>query len=450
METPEIYRKFVLDYFKNLKSTTFCPLYWNHIAIFPAQHYSYCCIAKAQDFNAQEPIVPINEYWKNSSYINRARKNSLESKKVKECYRCYIAEDKTSSSEKDNKNSQRLMAIEEMQEYTTQELKTLYENVRATLKKEEVPHHPTHYDIKFGNLCNLKCRTCNSESSSQIAKEYVRYKPKFKSIDDATAWDPKDHSSEFDWPKKKRFWNDFEKSDKNIVKFKSTGGEPLFNDTLITYLKKLVDEDKAKDIKLDIVTNGTIMPEKLVRNVLCQFNTLTVNISIDGVKNQFEYLRYPAKWKVVDKNIKTALRIKDEQKRPHEIKFQFNPTLSILNIFDIVNVIKYSESLGLRVHTWSWVDTPKCLNPNMLLDDSMKSKVLDYYSTEIKNVNYSRHKLLFNQVVEHIKLGKTNNYEIKQFARYVNIVDDIRKQNFKISCPKEYDLVKKYFNDNRY
>ena len=49
------------------------------------------------------------------------------------------------------------------------------EKIDKTMNTEErisaITDKIKYFDLRFGNLCNLSCRSCNPTASSQIAKE---------------------------------------------------------------------------------------------------------------------------------------------------------------------------------------------------------------------------------------------------------------------------------------
>ena len=81
-----------------------------------------------------------------------------------------------------------------------------------------------------------------------------------------------------------------------------TGGEPTLNPEFFDLLKYCIDKDVAKDIKLEVTTNATKIHPKFF-DMARQFKNLFVVISMDGVGKTYEYVRYPANYDTVYKNI---------------------------------------------------------------------------------------------------------------------------------------------------
>jgi len=82
------------------------------------------------------------------------------------------------------------------------------------------------------------------------------------------------------------------------------GGEPtLHNKSLTAMLNALVESGQASNIELWLNTNTTIFDSNFYE-LLDKFKQIRLMLSIDGIEESFEYIRYPAKWNIVDSNIK--------------------------------------------------------------------------------------------------------------------------------------------------
>ena len=68
----------------------------------------------------------------------------------------------------------------------------------------------------------------------------------------------------------------------------------MFMQGVINMFRYCVDNDLAKNISLDITTNGTRKQGKVLK-MLTEFKTLDVNFSIDGIAQSHDYIRYPSK-----------------------------------------------------------------------------------------------------------------------------------------------------------
>jgi pyruvate-formate lyase-activating enzyme len=134
-------------------------------------------------------------------------------------------------------------------------------------------------DVVFDNVCNLKCRGCNSTASHQwYDEEFQIYGKPFvekKYIRNSTL-----HTM-----------------DANHLKhIRISGGEPFFSKDCEQFLKNLRDKDFIKNIDLTFATNCTIIPNASVHESLLECKDLTIVLSIDGIGALNEYIRSPSNW----------------------------------------------------------------------------------------------------------------------------------------------------------
>ncbi|MBV5334008.1 hypothetical protein JZU57_01955, partial [bacterium] len=99
---------------------------------------------------------------------------------------------------------------------------------------------------------------------------------------------------------------------------------------------------QAADIDISLVTNLTNVSPHL-HAMLSQFRRVTLKISLDGYGDGYEYVRYPGKWKVIDKNIDKALQLDNI----HEV-IVF-PVLNVYNMLRMVELFAWAEDRSLPV-----------------------------------------------------------------------------------------------------
>ena len=83
-----------------------------------------------------------------------------------------------------------------------------------------------------------------------------------------------------------------------------------------------------KDITLQYTSNFSIMPKAEVFEIWKEFKLVKWTASIDGIKDQFEFLRWPYKWNNFENFVKSAMA-----NAPHNVMFGIEHTLNPLNIF---------------------------------------------------------------------------------------------------------------------
>jgi sulfatase maturation enzyme AslB (radical SAM superfamily) len=186
----------------------------------------------------------------------------------------------------------------------------------------EMPINEIVVSISFDNLCNLKCITCTPINSSQLAIEVKNpvLKKKYTSI----------HKKE---PIKTEFLKKM-LTDANIssLRIEILGGEPLINPAVYNFLDWLIEQPYASSTWVNLTSNGTTFDDRFVKYIK-HFRLFSLQLSVDGIENTFEYIRFGAKFstlkEVTDKFYQ--LRI------PYSEKFglSFNYTLSWMNALHI-------------------------------------------------------------------------------------------------------------------
>jgi len=147
----------------------------------------------------------------------------------------------------------------------------------------------THLDIRLGNSCNLKCISCNPQSSSSIAYENLEMLkhgiiPVHSVTAPAVNWFDEQYLSYItQLPLKEVYF---------------TGGEPM----MVKHLPKIL-EVLDPSVTLRFNTNATIYNEQLTK-LLKKFNRVIMGLSIDAVGKRIEYIRYGSVWTQVEENSK--------------------------------------------------------------------------------------------------------------------------------------------------
>ena len=152
---------------KNINDA-FCIAPWMHMHVEPDGEVQLCC-ASNWKHEHQRSLGNLNEsspeeIWNNSQY-RMVRKNMLEGRKMPQyCSPCYDREaGAINQTERQRFN---------------REFANTFDLVPTTLSDGTLDTLKLKYlDIRFNNLCNLKCRTCGPDWSTSWANEMGIEKP---------------------------------------------------------------------------------------------------------------------------------------------------------------------------------------------------------------------------------------------------------------------------------
>lgn len=176
--------------------------------------------------------------------------------------------------------------------------------------------------IDIDRKCNLACASCNENDSSLWFKEKQKLNvPMKESIHQM-------HQNNTD-EKLSHIIDAVCKLDLSKVEWiKFGGGEPLLSNTHIYFLhelKKIVD---VSNITLNYTSNYSIVPNTSTFALWKQFKKIELSGSIDGVYDQFHFLRWPFKFDKLVNNLQMLYK-----QSPSNVEFKIEHTVNPLNIF---------------------------------------------------------------------------------------------------------------------
>ena len=397
-----------------IPSDTFCAVPWAEIACTPSGNMRMCCNSdgrRGPDGKSMNTIIKpdgspyklhidnIEEAW-NSDRYKTIRQEMLDGIRPEMCKRvCFAKED---------------AGLESMRQK--------FIKGRAGFKKEwfssntdkiELPLSDIKYiDIRLGNLCNLKCRMCSPNSSNLWVDEWPLL----------NGWDPnneadkkkidmlKDRLGNITWPEEPEFWDNIEPLLPNIELLYVLGGEP----TLITQQYKLYDmcieKDVAKNIILIYNSNVTNVPKKMIE-YWSYFKRVRLGASIDGYDEVNKYIRFPANWKSIEKNMLTLLK--------QDIDLEIHCTVQMYNILYLKELIDWANKIGTSIYMRPLQD------PNYLCTQVLPKELKVLAREKLKG--YEDYRGLKGILSFMDKKDLTDLYPT--FLEKTKIIDESRKQN---------------------
>jgi hypothetical protein len=195
------------------------------------------------------------------------------------------------------------------------------------------------FRIKFSNFCSLACRSCMPEESSTYAK-ITNTK-----VNDAFEIDISNDDGYWSFITS-RIITLTKKTEFFFVHF--IGGETLIQPGMIKLLQWMVRRGIAPNVHLRLTTAITVNPSTELLGLLSMFNSVDINLSIDSVGENYQYVRWPAKFAKIESNLETLiaynapLMVKKGRKiRVPKWKCAVSPVFSLNNIFYIDDWLDY-------------------------------------------------------------------------------------------------------------
>jgi len=257
----------------------------------------------------------------NSDTMKQFRLDMLEGKKISNCNRCYEQEGYGHETLRKRSND------EFMQSHEHWEHKR--DLVKSTREDGTVDGgvNMTYVDMRFSNICNMRCRTCGPDLSSQWFNDAVDSKYN-KTPDTAILQIKKGKTYDF--------MQTFDKYIPTIEKLYWAGGEPLIMDEHWYIMNKLVENGQthpSSPMRIFYNTNFKALTYK--DNDAIELwnkfdpNCISVGASLDDCGVRGEYIRKGTIWSETVKNRKRMM-----EECP-DIDFNISCTVSMFNILNL-------------------------------------------------------------------------------------------------------------------
>jgi radical SAM protein with 4Fe4S-binding SPASM domain len=290
--------------------SNFCILPWIHLEADANGSAKPCCLYEETVGNLN--YQSIEEVWNSKELIN-LREKFHNNERPSLCKKCWDVEDSGGRSKR----------INELERFD-----------HLMYRSKETGRPPAYLDLKLGRVCNIKCRTCNSFSSSAWTQDEKKLYGKAFNDNELGYWISDDMP----------VWKELSEILPYIEFIDFSGGEPLLIKKHFELLQKAVDIGCADKISLHYNTNGTIKPTEKMFEIWSKFKYVEIMLSADGIKERFEYLRHPAKWNTFTNTFEIF------QRNSHIVHLTICHSVSALNVFYLDEFIDWCERNSIVDH----------------------------------------------------------------------------------------------------
>ena len=271
--------------------------------------------------------------------------------------------------------------------------------------KNQDKNFPVRFlDVRFGNLCNFACRTCDSDNSSRWQKIDFVVGRKTTTVDRVG----KDILRE----------QIFSVLDE-VEEIYFAGGEPLLNEEHYLVLEEIIRR-KRTNIKITYNTNLSLLSShgRDVTDLWKKLEQVIVYPSIDSIGPQGEYIRSGFKWEQFEANF---VKIKNYVGCLHSV-------LSVYNVFSISDLIMWAHGKNALLSifpAYHPVEISASVLPASVRQAAV-DRILKLISEnqfgewQLSQLNTTTEFLLKNHTPEHLK----------KFVNFNQALDSLQKTTF--------------------
>jgi radical SAM protein with 4Fe4S-binding SPASM domain len=350
-------------------SNFYCAAPWRGLHINPRGDVKTCCAGDPNmlgnlDTQTIDDII-------NGNKLKEIRQALKKGETHPYCYNCIERENVGGDSERSWHNN------------TNED----FDITQATLEYE----YPTIVDVRWNTTCNLSCNYCDANASSKWAAilgapYVVETRHYYEDV-----------------------CNFILKDSHGIKQVALVGGEPL----LLKENIKLLDV-VPKECEIVVITNlSTNLENNELFKKLAQRTNVGWSVSFDNIGSRFEYVRYGADWKVIQRNLDIIQSLPGHRVGIHAVYGLYNATR-------LCEFKSFAEQRNLRI-TWQNLYVPDALDPRRY-----GSEIATLASAEIKRFfeEYNateQERSLFAAALEHYESQtQPNLIALEQLKTFIN------------------------------
>lgn len=232
------------------------------------------------------------------------------------------------------------------------------------------------------NICNSACQSCNSGLSTKIGSLESKNYTKISNV------------------------ALFEKIPTNrIVEIDLNGGEPTASPEYQNLLYNLPENVKV----LRTNTNGSrLLPN--IKNILDREVQLIVTLSLDGIGNTHDYVRWPIKWQKYTAVVNEYLSLREQYRN---LKLEAWTTVHSLNVCDFDRIVQFTERHKID-HSWAFLVNPAPLDP--------------VYSNSF--TEHAKKSISNKDITDYIATGSNNQSQLDTFVAHQDKLRDIKIEDY--------------------
>ena len=372
----------------------FCILPWIGLHTAPNGNVYPCCAA-----NSEMPWGNLNDGNLHEIYSNdkfkENRKKMLNGEKIPECNLCYRNEEFYGHSQRVD---------------TNQGYPNSVRQAKLGLKTKI-----QYLDVRFSNICNMKCRMCNSGFSS--------------------LWGQEEKSQGFHVPSymhvKKEHIDNILELLPNVDHIYFAGGEPLIMDEHYVILEEIQRLNLASKIHIRYSSNLSVLQykKKNLLDLWKGFNNIDYAASIDHYGERAEYIRHGTNWADIENNIKTLQSVDN-------VQLSISSTVNVFNYVTYSDFMEYMQKYFSHIH---YISMYPMHTPDYMTSQTLPSNLKKLGTDKLKKlskINQSRYKDDIENLIKYANDLDTWNIHKNELLEEIKLRDKIRGEDFCRTFPE--------------
>lgn len=338
-----------------LKTPNFCVAPFVHSCIWTDGRVIPCCINQSEVFGDAKTEDLSVVYSNANEKLVAFRKELLSGVAPASCHRC------TRPEQNQGPESYRMWLNKKFGHV----LEQMEIRPDGTVDQQKF----AYYDVRFSNLCTLKCRMCDHINSSAIASE----ENQTLEVKHKVLREPFEDFEEFS-----RF---FVKNIDSVENMYFCGGEPLILEYHYKLLQLLIDHGKT-DVFLKYNSNCTSIRyrDKKITDYWKKFPQICLGMSLDDTGKRAEFIRDGSDWQMILDNLREI-----RKECPH-VTLEWTPTIQMMNVMTVpkLHLELLKEDL---VDLWYYIIlTDPAYYSIQALTPGLKQEALSIWDSYIKNL----------------------------------------------------------------
>ena len=369
----------------------FCAMAYNGIGVNHNGSLDPCC----QYLPSQQSSIKFYDY---KAYVETVRQemhdDHMAGRRHAGCRKCWQEED---------------LGLKSLRHYANE---VWYKDTATPVVSEDNPL--LDVELRFGNLCNLKCIMCDPKASSALNTERTMNADLVIGSAIPGVRVLSKHEHELNWWESTEFAEFSKKLFSHAKRVNITGGEPFMIPETVNALDLLLP--RKDDVTISFNTNLTKLPVAITER-LAQFPKVSLSVSLEGIGTMAEYLRYPCVWDDVDANIQTVLKLVSSK------RVYVNHTLQHGSIYSLPALAEYCHKLDMPMN-FTTVQGIECLKLNSVPKADCE-KFLQWLDQTDSLPEHSKTFLKNAVQAAEFDLAQYND-----FRKYVKLLDQIRGTDY--------------------